>query len=180
MLCWSDIPEFPTIHYNVNVPLSYLQENLIHYTEEHGLEMNPDFQRAHVWTEEQQIAYMEYLLMKPQVPQQIVFNHPNWMGNFEGHMVLLDGKQRLEAARRWINNEIPAHGHFLKEFTHYSPEHPINKRIGIPTDIDFVFCIMKIKTRQEILKWYVNFNSGGTPHTNEELNRVKALIKDNQ
>ena len=29
--------------------------------EEMGLELNPDFQRGHVWTEQQQIAFLEYL-----------------------------------------------------------------------------------------------------------------------
>ena len=27
-----------------------------------GLQFNPDFQRGHVWTEGQQIAFMEFLL----------------------------------------------------------------------------------------------------------------------
>lgn len=177
-ICWSDILKFPTIHYNVNIPLGHLEENLQIYVKDHNLNMNPDFQRAHVWNEEQQIAYMEYLLMEPQIPQQIVFNHPNWMGSFKGEMVLLDGKQRLEAARKWLNNEIPAHGYYRKDFTHMSPEYPLQKSGRIPTDINLSFCIMKLKTREEILKWYINFNSGGTPHTNDEIERVKKLLEE--
>ena len=30
----------------------------VNMTMKHGLIMNPDFQREHVWTEEQQIAYI--------------------------------------------------------------------------------------------------------------------------
>ena len=178
MLCWSDIPEFPHSHYNVNIRLSHVEETLDRYNETHQLNLSPDFQRAHVWTEDQQVAYMEYLLMRPQAQQLIIFNHPNWMGNFKGEMLLLDGKQRLEAARRWLHNEIPAHGHYRKDFTHYDPKNPCRQPGAVPTDIDFVFCVMKIKTREEIIKWYVNFNAGGTPHTKEELDRVRLLLKN--
>jgi len=75
------------------------------------LNLNPDYQRAHVWTLEQQIAYVEYALQGGEVGKNIIFNCPDdeYMARpFE----LIDGKQRLEAARSYAN-EIPIFdGHY--------------------------------------------------------------------
>lgn len=35
-----------------------------------------------------------------------------------------------------------------------------------------------LKTEKEVLQWYVDMNSGGTPHTNEEIERVKKMIQE--
>ena len=33
-----------------------------------------------------------------------------------------------------------------------------------------------LQTREEVLQWYLELNSTGTPHTKKELDRVKALL----
>lgn len=33
-----------------------------------------------------------------------------------------------------------------------------------------------LPTRAAVLQWYLEFNAGGTPHTDAELNRVQALL----
>ena len=48
--------------YRVDVMWSYLFSHLNHYNESYGIDLDPDFQRAHVWAEAQQIAYVEYQL----------------------------------------------------------------------------------------------------------------------
>lgn len=35
-----------------------------------------------------------------------------------------------------------------------------------------------LKTEREVLQWYIDMNAGGTPHTTEEIDRVKKLIND--
>ena len=35
-----------------------------------------------------------------------------------------------------------------------------------------------LKTEKEVLQWYVDMNSGGTPHSNEEIERVRKMIKE--
>lgn len=182
---WSDIPEFPNIHYSVHVPWAHLEEQLEHYNESSrkgvpGLDLNPDFQRGHIWTEQQQIRYVEFAIRQPQSGMHIYFNHPGWMSDWsKGPLVLVDGKQRLEAARRFIRGEIPVFGHYVKEFTHYSPGNPIRHlpADSIPNDITFIFNIAKLQTRADVLQWYLDFNAGGTPHTQEEIDRVRGLLK---
>ena len=35
-----------------------------------------------------------------------------------------------------------------------------------------------LKTEKEVLQWYVDMNVGGTPHTDEEIEKVKKMIQE--
>lgn len=177
---WSDIPEFPNIHYSIHVPWAYFEEHLDRMIDDQNLDLNPDFQRGHIWTEQQQIQYIEFAVRQPQSGMHLYFNHPGWMSSFKGDFVLVDGKQRIEAALRFVRGEIPVFGHCVSEFTHYSPDNPIRKQAkpsqSIPNDICFIVNIAKLKTRADVLQWYLDFNTGGTPHSKEEIERVRDLL----
>lgn len=132
------------------------------------LNIDPDFQRLHVWTEDQQIAWIEFFLRGGKSGLDIYFNHPGWRSNYKGEFVLVDGKQRIKAAMRFINNEIPAFGSYYREFT---------DRIGF-TDTTLVFHVNNLKTRAEVLQWYLEFNTGGTPHSAEEIAKAQRLLDE--
>jgi len=111
--------------YEVNIGLNYLETVLKEYEEDYGLELNPDFQRGHVWTEEQQTAYMEFFLRDGVTARVIYFNCPYFMngsiddynnGKYEMPMQCVDGLQRLTSIRRFLNNEIPVFGYYLNDF----------------------------------------------------------------
>jgi len=131
-----------------------------------GLQLNPDFQRGHVWAEDQQISYIEFLLKGGKSARIIYFNHPNWMGNWQGDFVCVDGLQRLTAVMRFFNNEIKVFDTYYKDFED-----------KLHSDIDLIFNVNNLKTKKEVLQWYLEMNSGGTIHTEEEISRVKELLK---
>lgn len=161
-----DIPQFTSWgSYQTNMPLRYLKQRIEEWIEE-GLQLNPDFQRGHVWTEEQQINYIIFLLKGGQSSRVIYFNHPGWMGNWQGDFVCVDGLQRLTAVMRFLNNEIKVFGIYYKDFED-----------KLPNDIDLIFNVNNLKTKKEVLKWYLEMNSGGTIHTDEELNKVRRMIE---
>ena len=37
--------------------------------------------------------------------------------------------------------------------------------------------INSLKSKKDVLKWYLQINDGGTPHTKEEIERVKKLYE---
>jgi len=96
-------------NYQVGVELKYAVTRIKEWEEDdyYALKLNPDFQRGHVWTEEQQIAYMEYLLMGGNNARTIYFNKPSW-GDFRARsgydeFVCVDGLQRLTAVRKYCS-----------------------------------------------------------------------------
>jgi uncharacterized protein with ParB-like and HNH nuclease domain len=170
-ISFDDIPSFiRTANYRVTADWRYLERQLAGYLDpENGvtLDMNPDFQRGHVWTQEQQIAFVEYALRGGVSGREIYMNCAGWMGDFRGPFVLVDGKQRLEAALSFLQGRIPAFGRYYpRDFTG-----------RIPTGVVFNFSINNLKTRKEVLQWYLEMNSGGTPHTTEELDKVRQMIE---
>lgn len=41
-----------------------------------------------------------------------------------------------------------------------------------------ILVVNDLQTEKEVLQWYVDMNSGGTPHTNDEIERVKKMIQE--
>lgn len=167
---FKDIPKFISTencyrtNYGIRAYVQWLQEEIT----EMGLEMNPEFQRGHVWTEEQQIKYMEFLLQGGHTGRDFYFNCKRGAYNSEtssGLYVCVDGLQRTTAIQRFINNEIPVFGSLYKDFDRklFRTEYPITVHIN---DLD---------NMKDIVKWYIEFNDGGTPHNKEEIDRVKEL-----
>lgn len=112
---FKDIPQFTRdASYHVNMDIRrvsiWIEENI----KEYNLQLNPDFQRGHVWTEEQQIAWLEFFLKGGKSGNDVYFNDPFWMdwnmNNIKPDtykdFVCVDGLQRLTSIQRFINNEI--------------------------------------------------------------------------
>lgn len=139
-----------------------------HHVKDHGLVMIPDFQRGHIWTEEQQIAWVEFIFRGGNTSRVVYINDAwEYVSEDKNPCVVVDGLQRITAMTRFVHNEIKAFGHFYKDFTDRPPMETwlrINKN--------------NLRTRKEVLSWYLEMNSGGTPHTEEELSRVKKLLEE--
>lgn len=163
----TDIPQYYVAKYEVDVGLKYLEEWLAQYGTIEGetLEMNPDFQRAHVWDDAKRIKYVEYIMRGGTSSRHIYWNHPGHMGSFKGAMQLVDGKQRIEAVRRFMRDDLPIFGHTREHW-----DGPI--RIGYGLHM----CIGSLQTRAEVLQWYLDLNDGGVVHTANELNKVRAML----
>lgn len=170
-ISFDSIPQFPFCPYSVDTSWGFLEETLADYNQRGELDLNPPFQRAHVWTEEKQIKYVEFCLRGGRSSRDIIFNHPGWMRSYEGKMVLVDGKQRLEAVRKFLRNELPVFdGHCLQDF-----DDP--KRVLRSSNCNFTFKVNSLKTDVDVMNWYLDLNSGGVVHTEAELEKVKKLIE---
>ncbi len=165
---FQDIPQFTRegawqFHFNLETIWPWIQKQ---EEELGGVDLDPDFQRCHVWTEEQQIAWMEFHLRGGKTARVIYFNHPGWMGDWRGTLTLVDGKQRLEAIRRFFSNEIPVFGHYYRDFTDRTDSVRHNLQINVNN----------LKTRAEVIRWYIDMNNGGTPHTDAEIEKARLLL----
>jgi uncharacterized protein with ParB-like and HNH nuclease domain len=108
MIHWKDLPKLTSIgSYEVCQPLDYLAEGVARYEEEYGLNLFPDFQRGHVWSCRQQIAYVEFILKGGSTNNVLYFNHPGWMNSFKGEFVIVDGLQRLTALLLFLQGGFP-------------------------------------------------------------------------
>lgn len=166
-----DIPQFTrSAGYSVDVSWDYLPSHYLNYVQDYGLDVSPDFQRDYVWTAEQKVRYVEYILQGGMSGKDIYFNAPGWRHGETGHFVLVDGKQRLDAVLAFLNNEFPIFGGAYRRDFEDNPGMLI---------ASFKFHVNDLKTRAEVLQWYIDLNAGGTIHTPDEINRVRALKEAN-
>lgn len=161
----------PAPTYRVTVMWDYMEETIANWQDKStgpnsALDLNPDFQREHVWTTDQQIQYVEYILSGGMSGKEIYFNCVGWMRSYVGPFVIVDGKQRLQAVRRFMANEIPIFGDNYRK--------DIEGRLRL--NASFTFAVNDLKTRADVLKWYLEMNTGGTPHTEEEIQKAKDLL----
>ncbi len=165
---FQEVRTMPRGKYRVDIDWKYLGKWLSGEVTDLNLDLDPDFQRGHVWTEDQQSGYIEYILKGGTSGKELYFNHPNWMGNWEGEFVIVDGKQRMEAVLKFMRNELKAFGLYYNEF-----DGPLDAMA-----CTFHVNIASVKTREEVLQWYLDFNAGGTPHSQEEISKVRGMIQD--
>ena len=171
---FKDIPQFTSSgSYQVNYPLTSLVKYIEEEVSEMGLQLNPEFQRGHVWTEEQQIAWLEYHLRGGKSGNTIYLNNPFWnsvrkakQGEYSDY-VCVDGLQRITAAQRFVHNEIKVFGSYFDEY---------EDKLRLVNDNTLILNVNDLKSEKEVLQWYIDMNAGGTPHTTEEIERVKKLI----
>lgn len=180
MARFSDIPRFINGgSYAVDVPFDMLTGWLARQGDDFPVDLDPDFQRGHVWTDEQRTKYVEFLLRGGQSQVTLYWNHPSYMSGRPDHcdlddrLVLVDGKQRLTACLMFMRNELPVFGHYLDEF-----DDPNDRRCGIGmSGASLRMNVNNLRTRREMLQWYLDLNDGGVVHTTEEIRRVRDLLE---
>jgi len=155
-------------NYKTDVSIKYLKDTMDDYVSDYNLDLNPNFQRGHVWTNEQRVKFVEFMLEGGKC-SPILFNHNNWMkfreGNSNNRFVIVDGLQRLTSLLMFVNDELEVFNGFkYSEFDN----------VGFNVQV----YVNDLKTEKEVLKWYLQVNEGGTPHTKEELDKVKRLLEE--
>lgn len=169
---FEDVPRFTKdSNYAVDIPWDHLMRHLEKQFDEATCELNPDFQRGHVWTPDKQVAFVEFMLRGGKSARNLYFNCPGYQMGSHAHYVLVDGKQRLEAAVAFLNDKFPVFGgHVCSDFTDQMPM----------TGPSFRWHVNDLETRAEVLQWYLDLNTGGVVHTTDEIEKVRRLLVKEQ
>lgn len=154
--------------------LDWIKPMLEKFEADYGVDLDPDFQRGHVWTQRQKTKFIEYILRGGVVPP-IRFNSPCFGGHRKSKdcdlpdtVVLVDGKQRLNACLEFLDNKVSVfNGNYLKDF---DDQDVLTRKVGI------TYSVNKLQTKAEVLQWYLEMNEGQVAHTSDELERVRLML----
>jgi len=118
----------------------------------------PAFQRGLVWSEKQNIALIESLILGIEIG--------SYMVNITGHgsvfdNLLIEGQQRLNALHLYFNNAFPVFGFYWKDLNVYEQREIRINRLFTKNEI----CIKDDAKLREV---YNRFNFGGTAHKDSE------------
>lgn len=116
----------------------------------------PDFQRPLVWTREQKIKLIESLWVGIPIGTYTV----NESNNPDFDRLLIDGQQRINAIKEYVNDVFPAYGLFYSECDRIEKRRFNNCQFP---------CYITQSDDIEYLKNYYNLmNFGGTAHKESE------------
>ena len=142
--------------------------------DDHHIILDPDFQRGHVWTKDQQVAFVEYVLRGGKHSLSVIFNQPS-LNSVNAAYTCVDGLQRLTAIHKFMHDELKVFdGRTCTEMCR-----AMKRTHGrFPwTKYSFKVNVVHIDSKAELLRFYLELNEGGTPHSKEELDRVHTLLK---
>lgn len=175
----NDIPFLQESNYIVDYDFSDLEKLFKRYAEDYdGFEENPDFQRGHVWTKEQQIKYVEAFVSNVLSEQQrtITLSCPDFRGGVKAPdsdlqgFVIIDGLQRYTASVDFCKGKF-------KIFGKYSYEDLLLSKFSLKRKT-FKVQVYSYQYKKDLLKHYLLFNAGGVVHSNEEIDRVKKMLDE--
>jgi Protein of unknown function DUF262 len=163
---YQDIPQMtPWGGYSVDVRWSYLETWLAGFP---SACLDPEFQRHYVWTEQQKIRYVEFALRGGRSGKDILWNCPDWNTTaIYDRMAIVDGKQRINAVRQFMRDELAVFGHTRSQIDGRLPTFNASFKMHVNDLVD----------PADVLQWYLDVNSGGTQHTDDELDRVRRLME---
>ena len=169
-ISFQQVPRLMEGSYNATIPLNEVKNTLNFYDRSYGLDIDPDFQRVHVWTQDQKSAFVEHVLREGR-NTTIRWNCPGWNktepNTKQGPVTLVDGKQRLYAILDFMDDHLPAFGRFISEWKGI---------LSITCNLNFI--MNDLETKAEVLKWYLELNRGNVAHTPDELDRVEELLRN--
>ncbi|WP_454727770.1 MULTISPECIES: DUF262 domain-containing protein [Cupriavidus] len=173
------IRPMPRSKWQADFGIRDMERTLSNFEADYGLNLEPDFQRGHVWTQAQQERYIEAVIRGAVSAATLLiqFNAPHWenhdyRGDLPCEMQCIDGLQRLSAVRAFAVDGIRAFGYLASELDHT----PFSiRRAG---NVMLKFAVHTFQTRAALLQFYLDLNAGGTPHAGSEIARVRRLLAD--
>ena len=172
---YKDIPRYiESGSWKCNYTVEGLVEAIEEFELNSNLQMEPDFQRGHVWNEGAQVRFVEAILAGGATNARTIYLNAAWWPDAHrqereaySDFVCVDGLQRYTAVKRFIKNEIKAYGSFFKEYEGF---------LG-PSIALMELNINRLKSKKAVLSWYLQMNSSGVIHSKAELDRVYKLLE---
>lgn len=147
------------------------------------IDLDPEYQRGHVWEDGQRSAYMGALLEGRANDSSAIVLFDNFATNQKFATdqdsdtlmyEVVDGKQRLTSIYKFLANEVSAR--FYDGYEVYYEDLDKMNHLAVRNGITVGVGIVGHLSKKGVLELYLALNTGGTLHTSAEIDRVKALV----
>ena len=153
-------------------------DSVVHMARE--TDMDPEYQRGHVWTDRQRSLYIGALIEgRANDSAAIVLYERTYGLGGPSEVVddlyyeVVDGKQRLTAIVMFHDQKLPAEFRDGTRALLQDMDTVSNRRVRLSVTV--ALGVVRNLTRAEVIDLYLALNEGGTMHTEAELDRVRRL-----
>ena len=132
-------------------------------------EINYDawYQRGYVWTEKEQKAFIENLIMGLPVGEVSVVLDTTYTGDVK-YIEVVDGKQRLLTLKKYFNDEFQVYN--MK----YSDLNIVDKRFL--SNMVLPYTDLSAQTEQEKVEYFYRINFSGVPQSEEHKLFIESKL----
>jgi hypothetical protein len=132
-----------------------------------GTNMNPEYQRDYVWSEEDKIALIDSIFNGIDIGKFAYIHTEDYREGVPLYEIL-DGKQRLRAILDYYENRFPYKGKYFNDLCKRDQNWFENYRVSVADTRGL--------TQQQILRYFVSLNSQGRIMDAAHLDKVRSMI----
>ena len=142
-------------------------DSLISTAYHFGLDMDPDYQRGYVWTDEDRVALIDSVFNNIDIGK-FVLVHNDYTDEYLYE--ILDGKQRVRALLDFYENRFPYKGKYFNDLSIRDQFWFCQKTIPV-AEVD--------KTnRKALLRYFLMLNTAGKTMAQEHLDSVRKMEQE--
>jgi len=131
-----------------------------------GLDLNPDYQRGNVWSDEQKVSLIESIFKNIDIGKFTIIKR-KYRENFDFLYEVLDGKQRIIAVTEFFE------GRFTYKGKRYQDLHPFDQHHFKSYPVSYAE-IEPLNNEQKY-RYFLKLNTTGVPHDEEHLDKVREM-----
>lgn len=150
--------------------LQYMQQSidsLIHKSYHFGVDMDPEYQREHVWDIDDKVSLIDSIMNNHDIGK-FLFNRRSYSS--KGEMFeIVDGKQRLTALLEFYEDRFAYKGLFFSQLSLRDQNHFEGYRVNVAEVNEL--------PREELIELFLKVNTGGRIMSKEHLDNVRKLLK---
>ena len=181
---WFDIVPYraiinqPVLTQDDDIHFNYQQRDvrslLYMYFTDHGIDLNPEYQRGNVWTAEQKEALIESVFNNVDIGKFAIIKRP-WGPDGNKPLTpllyeMLDGKQRLTALVEFFT------GHFAYKGIYYNDLHPGDQSHFRNYSVSYAET--SPLTKEQKYRYFLKLNTTGTPVDPKHMEKVAGMLKE--
>ncbi len=162
---------------NKDVMFNYSNTHLLsilmkQYKEFGGIDLNPEYQRDHVWDLENKIKLIDSIFNNVDIGKFLLISRTFENGKQSGNFYeVVDGKQRITALLEFYENRFQYNGYYYKDLCNEDQRHFTNYTVGV------MMLDEKQINEELILKYFLMVNIGGIPQDEGHIKKVEERYK---
>jgi len=162
--------EIEIMRFEDDIQLNFMQsgiDSLFDYYYRNNLNMEPDYQRGHIWTLEDKVALIDSIFHNIEIGK-FVFIFTGYEGN--SHYEVLDGKQRMTALIEFFEGRFKYRGKTFYEMNWRDQSHFERYKISYART-------EKTMTDKQKYEYFLKMNTYGKAQDPAHIEYVKNLLR---
>lgn len=158
---------------NDDIKISYQQRQissiLLTYYSGSGIDLNPDYQRGNVWTDEQKYNLIKSIFRNIDIGKFTIIRRP-FSKDLDSYYEMLDGKQRLTTILEFYEDRFKYNGKFFSEM------HPRDQMHFKEYSISYAET--EPLTDGQKYNYFLKLNVTGTPVDLKHIKKVERMLEN--